>query len=222
MFTSIRQVNEEFFKRFYRLRIPIGDEERVIPCRYARKSSRDYVEEQENQIYPCIAIQDYTPRIKDDWYLDMKTYLGDISRDKLVGYLYRNPVWMEFRYDVSIVAKGYNEFIAMQDYFTENFVYNLRFVFNSKLSGEDLVGDVVPYTIRENYIPRNDGVFEINYEFTCSVWVQPEKAQVVDLVQLVRINMQGEEDPLNIFYANEGDFIPSEGGVIIVRDDAHK
>lgn len=188
MLTSIRQVNEEFFRTFYGLKVTVGGVEKTILCRYARKSSNDYVEEQENQIYPCIAIQDYTPTLKNEWYVDMKPYIGGKSLDGLTAFLFMRPIWMEFRYDVSIAAKSYNDFLALQDYFMENFVYGVRLMFNKQLSGDDLVGAIVPYTIRENYIPRIDGVYEINYEFTCSVWVQPQKPKEVSLVQEIIIN----------------------------------
>lgn len=185
MLTSIRQVNEEFFRTFHGIKITLGGAEKQLLCRYAKKSSRDYAEEQDTQIYPCIAIQDYSPRIKKEWYVDMKAYFGGKSLDGLTGYLYNRPIWMEFRYDVGIAAKGYNEFMAIQDYFLKNFVYGVRLMFNKQLSGEDLVGDIVPYTIRDNDIPRTDGVFEHNYEFTCSVWVQPQTPQEVDLIQRI-------------------------------------
>lgn len=185
MLTSIRQVNEEFFRTFYGIKIAVGGVEKTVLCRYARKSSFDYSEEQLSQIYPCIAIQDYTPNIKDEWYVDMKQYFGGKSIDGLKGYLFSRPIWMEFRYDVSISAKSYNEFLALQDYFMENYVYGVRFIFDKRLSGDNMVGDIVPYTVRENYIPRNDGVYEINYEFTCSVWLQPQEPKEVDIVQKI-------------------------------------
>lgn len=187
MLTSIRQVNEEFFRKFYGLKMLIGGVEKTVLCRYAKKSSYDYVEEQSNQIYPCIAIQDFSPNPKKEWFIDMKAYFGGKSLDGLTGYLYQRPIWMEFRYDVSIVSKSYNDFISMQDYFMENFVYGKRFVFNEHLSGEDLVGDIVPYEVRGTDIPRTDGVFEKNYEFTCSVWLYPQSPEEVELVQKVVI-----------------------------------
>lgn len=190
MLTSIKQVNEQFFRKFYGLRMNLGGSEQTILCRYAKKSSKDYVEEQENQVYPCIAIQDFTPTIKENWYIDMKTYFGGKSLDGLTGYLFNRPIWMDFKYDVSIVAKSYHEFTAMQDYFMRNFVYEKRFIFNPKLSGEDLVGDVVPYDIRQTDIPRTDGVFEMNYEFTCSVWLYPKTPEEVTLIQSILINGQ--------------------------------
>lgn len=188
MLTTIRQVNEQFFRKFYGLKMQIGGAEKVVLCRYAKKSSYDYVEEQANQVYPCIVIQDYTPTPKDEWYIDMHSYFGGKSLNGLTGYLYQRPIWMEFRYDVSIVAKSYNDFISMQDYFMQNFVYGVRFLFNQKLDGENAVGDIVPYEVRETTIPRTDGLFEMNYEFTCSVWLYSQTPQEVALVQKIVVN----------------------------------
>ena len=193
MLTSIQQVNTEFFRTFYGLRIPIGGVETHILCRYAKKSIYDYVEEQDNQIYPCIAIQDFPPTPKQEWYVDMREYFGGKSFDGLTGYLYHKPIWMEFRYDVSIVSKSYKEFMAMKDYFMEHFVYGLRFVFNKRLAGEDEVGDIVPYTIRETDVPRTDGVLEMNYEFTCNVWLYPRKPEEVELIQAVVIRYHDQK-----------------------------
>lgn len=213
MLTSIRQVNEEFFRKFYGLKMNIGGAEKTILCRYAKKSSYDYVEEQNNQIYPCIAIQDYTPTPKKEWYIDMHAYFGGKSLDGLTGYLYQRPIWMEFRYDVSIVSKSYKDFIAMQDYFMENFVYGKRFIFNQQLSGEDTVGDIVPYEIRETDIPRTDGVFEMNYEFTCSVWLYPQTPEEVELIQIIALSVR----PRSIMGELET-LISSDNKVIVTKD----
>lgn len=203
MLTTIRQVNEQFFRKFYGLKMQIGGAEKVVLCRYAKKSSYDYVEEQSNQIYPCIVIQDYTPTPKDEWYVDMHSYFGGKSLNGLTGYLYQRPIWMEFRYDVSIVAKSYNDFISMQDYFMQNFVYGVRFIFNQKLDGENAVGDIVPYEVRETTIPRTDGLFEMNYEFTCSVWLYSQTPQEVALVQKIVVNAMPKKLNQNYSLENE-------------------
>lgn len=188
MLTKIRQVNEEFFRRFYNLKMIIGGTEKTILCRYARKSSGDYSEEQDNQEYPCIAIQDYSPTVKKEWYIDMVSYFGGVSTDGLKGYLYKRPIWMEFVYDVSIAAKSYNDYMAMKDHFMQNFIYGKRFLFNQKLAGDDAVGDVVPYEVRDTDIPRSDGVFETNYEFTCAVWLYPQDPKETDLIQNIVVS----------------------------------
>lgn len=218
MLTTIRQVNEQFFRKFYGLKMQIGGAEKVVLCRYAKKSSYDYAEEQINQIYPCIVIQDYTPTPKDEWYVDMHSYFGGKSLNGLTGYLYQRPIWMEFRYDVSIVAKSYNDFISMQDYFMQNFVYGVSFLFNQKLDGENAVGDIVPYKVRETTIPRTDGLFEMNYEFTCSVWLYSQTPQEVALVQKIVVNAMPKKLNQNYPLENEETskfvvkIVPSNGG----------
>lgn len=173
--------------------IPVEGEYKRILCRYARKSSHDYVEEQDNQVYPCIAIQDYTPTLKDSWYIDMHAYFGGKSLDGLTGYLYQRPIWMEFRYDVSIVSKSYKEFMAMQDYFMEHFVYGKRFIFNQHFTGEQAIGDIVPYEVRDTDVPRTDGCLEMNYEFTCSVWLSPKTPEEVSLIENIVIRHEEEQ-----------------------------
>ena len=73
------------------------------------------------------------------------------------------------------------------------FQTNVRFLFNKKLSGDDEVGDVVPYTIRATDIPRNDGVFETNYEFTLSVWLYVREPKEVELVRKFIISLRQKE-----------------------------
>lgn len=208
MLTTIRQVNEQFFRKFYGLKMNFGGTEKTVHCRYAKKSSYDYVEEQSQRLYPCIAIQDYTPIPKQEWFIDMRAYFGGKSLDGLKGYLYQRPIWMEFKYDVSIVSKSYNEFIAMQDYFMEHFVYGKRFIFNQKLEGENAIGDIVPYTINQTDVPRTDGCQEMNYEFICSVWLYPVTPEEVDLIQNIVITAGEYKEPIGII--DEGEWTDSK------------
>lgn len=193
MLSSISQVNEEFFSLFRGLTIKRKNKDVTLNVRYAKKSSDDYSEEQDKQIYPCIAIQDYIPNPKQEWYIDMHPYFGGISEDGFKAFLYDRPIWMEFRFDVSTATKSYYENIALRDLFLRKFQSNIRFLFNKKLSGDDEVGDVVPYTIRATDIPRNDGVFETNYEFTLSVWLYVREPKEVELVRKLIINLHQKE-----------------------------
>lgn len=213
MLTSIKQVHEEFFKQFFRLKIPFKSGPQEVHTRYARKSSYDYSEEQDNQIYPCIVIQDYTPELKEDWFIDMRQYFGGLSSDGLKGYLYRKPVWMTFKYDVSIVSKSYLEFIAMQDYFLQHFVYGTGFIFDKKFAGDETVGDVVLYKIRETDIPRTDGLYEKNYEFTLFPWVYPQTPVEVETIQEIVIGLTR--------YAPERDtdFMTEDNKIIVTADE---
>lgn len=193
MLRSVRQVNEEFFKTFYGITIPNGDSTQKVKCIYAKKSSVDYSELDANQIYPCIAIQDYPPSIKENWYVDLHTYFGGLSADELKGYLIRRPIWMQFRYDVSIAALKYSDYMSLQDYFMQNFVGEKRFIFNKQLSGDDTVGDIVPYDVRLTEIPRTDGVQEMNYEFTLSAWLHLHQPKEIEVVQKVILSAEPQE-----------------------------
>ena len=186
MLTSIGQVNKEFFKKFFKLKID-GE---VIPIRYARKSSYDYTEEWQNQQYPCIAIQDYIPTLDDRWYVDLREYFSGLSMDKSKGKLYSRPVWLDFRYDVSIATKSYTDYQKLQDYFLTNFVSNTRFVFNKKIIDGNTIGDVIPYSVRQTDIPRMDVVFETNYEFTLNVWVYPKEPKEVETINKILLTLQ--------------------------------
>ena len=192
MLTSINQVNREFFKLFDNLEIQYEDGSIFIPkYRYAKKSSYDYSEEDCEPVYPCIAMQDYVPTPNNKWYIDLRRYFdGAVTADKLKGYLTSKPIYLEFRYDVSIAAKGYLEHTAMRDYFLKHFVYGERFIFDQHLSGEDLVGDIVPYEVFVTDISRTDGIFETNYEFRLSAWLHVKDPEEVDLVKKIVVNCQ--------------------------------
>lgn len=190
MISSVLNVQENFFKLFSNLKITAKDgSEMTLPCRYARKSSTDYTEEQDQQIYPCIALQDYIPRPKDNYFIDLRKYQGAINVDKTLVQLVRRPMWMEFKFDVSIVSKSYFEYQKMLDLFIQNFVTEQKFIFNSvALEYDGEVGDVVPYTISQTDIPRTDGCHESNFEFNLSVWMQITKVEEVDAIQSIEIN----------------------------------
>lgn len=191
MLTSIKQVDTEFYKLFYKTRIVVNGVEKTIPLIYAKQSSYDYSEAQPNQTYPCIAVQNYTPTPKEEWFIDMHPYIGGLSMDGLKAYLYQRPIWMNFRYDVSIVSKGYSEYMAMQQLFLTKFVYGKRFVFDKRLAGEAEVGDIVAYTVRQTDIPRMDGVFETNYEFNLSPWIYAKTPEErTDVINQIVLNME--------------------------------
>lgn len=187
MLTSISQVNEEFFKLFSGIKIKdhTTGSEISVRSRFARKSAQDYVEEQENQVYPCIAIQDYQPTLAEDWWIDFKEYAGGLSTDNLTAYLYRRPIWMDFRYDVSIATKDYFQSQSLKNLFLSRFIAQPKFIFNRTVIDGDEVGDVVPYTIRTTDVPRTDGVLEVNYEFTLRAWLYVVEPREVDVVQQI-------------------------------------
>lgn len=189
MLKSISEVNACFFGEFQSIAISRGGIATPITVRYAKNSSADYSEETENQIYPCIAIQDYSPSLKQEWFFDMRDRFGGVSSDGITGMLIKEPLWLEIRYDVSIASKQYLEFMLIKDVLYKDFVYNKSFIFNKRTIGDNSVGDVVSYNTRVTDIPRTDGVFETNFEFTLFPWVHFKTPEDVTLIQNVLIEL---------------------------------
>ena len=189
MISSVLNVQDNFYRLFQGIEI-CGS---AVNCRYARKSSGDYTEEQEQQIYPCIAIQDYQPTPDRRHYIDLKKYHGARNLAGTLIELVRQPMWMNFKFDVSIASKSYTEYQMLSDYFLQHFVSEQQFIFN-KVDLSELyegeVGDVVPYEINITDIPRYDGVFETNYEFTLFVWIQITKVEEVAVVKQINVNTE--------------------------------
>lgn len=188
MFTSIEQVNEQFFRRFFNLKIKKNGHNVAVPLRYARVSAEDYSEESA-QVYPCIVIQDHAPIQKDGWYVDSREYIGGVSMDGTTVEIVKKPLWYEFMYDVSIAAKSYSDIMALKAIFLNTFERDISFLFNKRLEGENAVGDVVPYTVRVNDIPRVDGVIETNYEFKLSVWLYSDDIKEVQTIDIINVEL---------------------------------
>lgn len=196
MLNTISQVNEQVFKILVdatkTVVLPPDVASGIVPTvsvRYAKKSGKDFVQETD-QAYPCIAIQDYTPNPKDDWFVDQHKYVEGFAEDGLTAHLFQNPLHLEFRYDVSIAAKSYKEFMALKNMMFKKFLTKDSLLLNQKLTGHDAVGDVATYTLRTTDMPRTDGVQETNFEFTLAAWVHLTDPEEVTLIQNVILNLQ--------------------------------
>jgi|LSQX01.1.fsa_nt_gb hypothetical protein len=201
MFRKTSQVNEQFFKKLYSVQITLSESvTKNVLVRYAKKSSEDYSEESDQQIYPCIAIQDYTPTLKPEWWIDLTKYpyidKDTLTEENYTGLLFSRPVWMLFNFDVSVVSKSYSEYTALKDYMLANYVSRYVMLFDNP---DLFIGETdkirVPYTINISDVPRNDGVFETNYEFSLSVWMLPQEPEVIDLIKGAIIELVQSDVP---------------------------
>lgn len=192
MLNSISEVNTEFFKLFadkVKVADPKTGSVKSVLVRYARKSSGDYTEEQPQQVYPCISITDYTPTIHDKSTPFHNTYIGGRTEDGEMGSVFTRPIQFEFRYDVSVAAKSYFDWISIKDFIFSKYVGERRVILNSQLSGDAEVGEICPLAdVRPTDVPRTDGVFETNFEFTIYVWVATKDPDVRALVKEIGIN----------------------------------
>ena len=191
MFKTIAQVNEQFFQKFHGVSVVVNGVSTPILYRYAKKSSKDYTEEQEQQIYPCFAIQDYNPTVKQEWWIDLTRFEHvDLEEDADNALLYSRPVWMSFVFDVSIAAKSYHEYTALKDYMLARFNTTYVFLFDNPDLFETETSIIrIPYKLTSSDIPRNDGVFETNFSFDLSVWMLPNDPEVVTLIKSITIEL---------------------------------
>lgn len=185
MFHKIIDVHTAVFKYFSE-RI---SEELGVSVRYARKSSHDYSEEQPQQVYPCVAIQDYAPVPKENWWIEYKAFHRATSVDGKTGYLYYLPLWMDFRYDVSIASKSYTEYLRLQQWFLENTIAEDEITLESFKVGGVETGEPIPIATRAQDVPRTDGVYETSYEITFSVWLYVREPVGIETVQEVCLKL---------------------------------
>ena len=185
MFHKIIEVNTAVFKYFSeRLSKELG-----VTVRYARKSSYDYTEEQPQQIYPCVAIQDYVPTPRENWWIEHKPFHRANSMDGTTGYLFYLPLWMDFRYDISIASKSYKEYLNLQQWFLENVISEDEITLESFKVGGIETGEPISIESRAQDVPRTDGVYETSYEVTFAVWVFAREPKSVTNIQEVIIRL---------------------------------
>lgn len=189
MFNSISDFDRAFMSLFSNVILPIKGVDTSIYYRYYKKSSENYVEEEE-QKYPCIIVQDYTPKPREDWFIDLREEMGETSVDGLTMKMYRKPMALTFNYDVSICSKSYNSQSALKNYFTREYLNKTAIILNKVdmgIMGE--VGDVIPLRVDIMDIPRTDGVFETNYNFKLDAWVHIQEPRDVDIIKNVILNI---------------------------------
>ena len=201
MFHKIIDVHTAVFKYFSE-RI---SEELGVNVRYARKSSFDYSEEQPQQIYPCVAIQDYAPVPRENWWIEYKPFHRATSEDGKTGYVYYLPLWMDFRYDISIASKSYKDYLRMQQWFLENTIAEDEITLESFVVGGMETGEPISITTRTQDIPSTDGVYETNYEITFAVWLYAREPVGIETVQniVLRLNRVKAYDAPNADFSSD-------------------
>lgn len=185
MFYKIIDVHTAVFRYFSEsLEKDLG-----VHVRYAHRSSQDYTEEQEQQIYPCVAIQDYFPTPKENWWIEHKAFHRATSLNGEIAYLYYLPLWMQFRYDVSTASKSFFDHQQLQQWFLEHVVADDEITLQPIIVGDMDAGEPISISTRVQDIPRTDGVFETNYEVTFDVWLYARSPISVSAIQDVVIHL---------------------------------
>lgn len=204
MFNSTKQVKESFFNLFSEaIRIPSGAATIDVPVRYAKKSSTDYVEEQANQVYPCVAIWDYEPTPDERYKIAGNVVYGsfrDTDNDTILdtGTAYYEPMYLQFKFDVGCVAKRFMDLENLSAYMFKRFLYNEFLEFDIIKIGDEEVSKIVSCKITPVTIDRQDGVKENNYEFVFSAMVNIIEPEDVALVQSFNLTVTPTTTPENL------------------------
>lgn len=169
-----------------------------IPIRYARKSKLSLAEGF-SESYPQSSIWDYFPEIDTAWAQNFQQYVDgfhDFSVPPLVAgqpnlpakaYLFEEPIRLLFRYDFTFYVNSPMARFSIADYMMKRFSPKGQFILNSvnvpgANSTTDTVGDVAGYNMLPTEVQRNDGIFEMNYEFTSKLMVLVKDPVEVDLI----------------------------------------
>lgn len=195
MINSIKTVHAEFYKEFLRAPINILYKNATvkIPVVFFDRFNETPAEIPHAQ-YPSINIQSYTPRPNKDWTRNQSNYVdGFDGLDEETGLydtanVYEEPMRLDFRYDVSIVAKTRGEYDALTDWMFKKFTDEGRILLcRVILPNNEETGYPIWYKVEATDIPRSDGVKETNYEFTFNCFVDvvdPVEKEIVNTINI--------------------------------------
>lgn len=158
------------------LTIPLStgaDEDFLV--RYFNRSGESGVEDF-MQYFPCIVIQDFQPELDKSrlWGKDwVEGYYHNATSMREVISL---PIPLKYQFQVSVVTRRLREIHGSQDWFYQNFTFNRPdcFIMNGLETEEGLVGDVVPYQVELQNVPRDDNRFENSYMFTLDTYLNAQ------------------------------------------------
>lgn len=155
--------------------IPIKISEEITKdfmVRYFNKSGEAGTEDLFEYV-PCIIIQDFKPELNRSLLFGTSHTTGYyIKESKQLEKIYL-PIPMTYRFQVSVITGRNTENYRAQDWFNEEFTFNSPdfFLFNQLETDEGVIGDVVPYILDMQDIPRDDNRFECAYTFSMKAWL---------------------------------------------------
>lgn len=197
MLTSLRNTHTEFFKEFQpQVTILDGTTPIVFPVHYARESKKDLTQGRKES-YPQISILDYLPEFDPSWadngskrFDGFRTTNGKVSKT----LVYEEPLKFLLRYDVTAFTKNPLHRLLIWEYFLKAYKQSGSIIFNkvevSTTQYDQVVGDVVNYTMTPTEVNRTDGVFELNFEFALKPFIAVREPEDMDTVQSLLINNQ--------------------------------
>lgn len=200
MIYSIKTVNSSFYKVFTDNPITIMYKNSNVPVRviFADRFNETPAEVLKER-YPAIAIQSYTPRPSREWKDNQSEYVdGFEDYDEETGtfdtgHIYREPILLDFTYDVSIAAKTRGQYDELMEYMFKRFGIEGSLLMDQVILPDGVKsGYPVWYTCQGTDIPRSDEVKETNYEFKFNCFVDLKDPIEAELVNKLNITLNGE------------------------------
>lgn len=191
MFNSIRHAKQAFMEELLRVPATITTEKgtMTVPMRYARKSANDYTEEQAQQVYPVISVYDHEVRPSEDWSLTGHKYVKNYREDEGKATTYFEPSYMQYRFDVSIACKEPLQYWALEDYMHKRFIGTDKLLLDRELILGYEVAIPVLIETTPQFIPRQDGVHECNYEIVFNAFTRGKEPEDTDTIMDVIIKL---------------------------------
>lgn len=192
MIRTVRQVHEDFFREInsHNITASVGK----VPLVYYDKFNKTPTEIQRAQ-YPVMSLQNYRPKANDGWTDNMQEIYDGLGGydDKgvpLTIQSFREPIYLDFRYDISVATKTQNDLDVICDqilkiYGTESEI----FLDKTILPDGTIVGVPVWVKVEAEDIPRSDEIKEVNHEFTFSCFVDYKDPLVLEVIQNVNITL---------------------------------
>lgn len=165
-----------------------------VKVRYADMSSKDYTEEQLQQMYPAISIYDYAPELANAWNNGAyERYVQDLREPDedgkpTRGTIFYEPLLLTFRFDVQAAAKSYHEMMAIENALFLKLMYEPFWLRHEVIAGED-IGESVNLNVTPTRTNRIDGVHEVIFECDFDTFVAIKEPTDVDLVTTLILNV---------------------------------
>lgn len=187
-FLKTREVPNEFFNLFLNratdkqiigdnrfhpmLPITVKEETKDFLVRYFNRSGESGVEDLMEYV-PCVIIQDFQPELNRTRLFGMSYETGYFDKDTNKLEKIYLPIPYTYRFQVSAITGRLSDNYAIQDWFNEEFLFNSNgfFMMNQLLTEEGTIGDVVPYIVEMQDVPREDNRFESSYMFTLQTYL---------------------------------------------------
>jgi len=199
---DILNVHENFFGLFTPTTgFPItgaqGISNFTVPVFYGSEGSEGFVGVHKEN-YPQIIIQDFAPEIADTWQQVYLENIGGFFEVNGIKKAYRffEPIRLKFSYDVTIYCRDPFQKMLIQSEFIKKFVACKKvWFFNGEVitsTQEDAqLGFPISYKLVTNDNYREDGINEINYNFTFEAMVFYQDPIEVTLVQEFNLTLNG-------------------------------